>query len=995
MSSRICFAFFVVFFLGCSCSVATGQPTARSDKQLGPSSSRVPWTGSKIEGSPEPPLPYTVERAFPRQQFEEPTSIIGVPGTDRLIVTQLPGKVVSFRSVETSTDQELAIDLAKSQPDLFQVLGIAFHPDYPEIPVCFLTYAVNETGPYGTRLSKFRVTDTAVPTLDPQSEQILMSWQNGGHKGGCLKFGPEGYLYVAVGDGAPHTPPDSLKTGQDISDLQASILRIDIDRAQGDLRYGIPADNPFVDVASARAEIWAYGLRNPWKMCFDPKSGALWAADVGWDMMEMVFRVEKGGNYGWSVMEGSQVVQRDAKRGPTPILPPIVEHTHVESRSITGGYFYFGQRLPELQGAYIYGDYVTGKVWGLKYDGESVTWHEELADTPLEIVCFALGADGELYLVDFDGTLHRMKRNVPTEANRNFPRRLSETGLFVSTKDLIPAPGVIPYSINAEHWADHTRSTRVAALPGTTRLTIFPKEDVDAGQIKGAFSFPHNSVLAKTVSLELDSGDPASSRRLETQILHWTRDSWRAYNYIWNDEQTDAVLMGNEGRDQTFLVKDEAAPGGVRDQVWHHASRDECLLCHVWKAGTVHGFKLSQLDDKRLTAADTESQLSRLVRLGIIEGGSLPSQQSQISPYDASANLDERARSYLQLNCAHCHRLGGGGTASFDVREALLLQKTRMVGVVPSQGDFGISAAKIISPGDPYRSILYLRMAKSGRGHMPQFGANVIDTQGVRLVRTWIASLEDSGVVDPVVRERNAEFGSVVQQLAAAEETDVVDAKIQRLFSSSRGALMLMEALDDGRISRHRDTVAELALVHTDPVVRDLFERFLPREKRVRRLSDPINTAALLSMKGDPERGRRLFSGDGGVTCRNCHRIKDDGIAVGPDLSGVGAKYTKREILENILDPSKKIDPKYSTYYVLTATGLVHTGVLLEDTESELALRSVDGERIVISKDQIQLVRRQERSIMPERLFHEFTAQQAADLLEFLSSLKESAGETR
>src|SRR5262249_15350674 len=146
-----------------------------------------------------------------------------------------------------------------------------------------------------------------------------ITWLSGGHNAGCIQFGPDGYLYISTGDGGGPNPPDPLKTGQDISDLLSSVLRIDVDHADHGKGYRVPDDNPFVTYPGARPEVWAYGLRNPWRMSFDRRTRALWVADVGWELWEMVYRVEKGGNYGWSIMEGPQAIKLDEKPGPTPI----------------------------------------------------------------------------------------------------------------------------------------------------------------------------------------------------------------------------------------------------------------------------------------------------------------------------------------------------------------------------------------------------------------------------------------------------------------------------------------------------------------------------------------------------------------------------------------------------------------------------------------------------------------------------------------------------
>src|SRR5207244_10371131 len=236
---------------------------------------------------------------------------------------------------------------------------------------------------------------------------------------------------------------------------------------------GSPPDNPFAKTPGARPEIWAYGFRNPWRMSFDRQTGDLWVGDVGWEAWEMICRVQKGGNYGWSVMEGPQQVRPGSRRGPTPILPPALALPHTESASITGGYVYRGKKFKELEGVYLCGDWVTRKVWGTKFDGDKIVWHKELAAGKERVVAFGEDHDKEIYIVSHDekGAIHRL---VPNEAVKNyqpnFPKKLSETGLFTSVKDHIPAPGVLPFSVNAETWNDHGIAERLVAVPGLATI---------------------------------------------------------------------------------------------------------------------------------------------------------------------------------------------------------------------------------------------------------------------------------------------------------------------------------------------------------------------------------------------------------------------------------------------------------------------------------------------------------------------------------------------
>src|SRR5439155_17210871 len=277
------------------------------------------------------------------------------------------------------------------------------HPQFAKNGLVYVTYVIDNEKelPAGTRVSRFHVLPGDSPRCDPKSEQIIIEWPCGGHNGGCLKFGPDGYLYIATGDSSGIA--DQYQTGQDLSTLAGKILRIDVDHPSGDRGrssasrpYSVPKDNPFVGVPGARPEIWAYGLRQPWKITFDRATGDLWTGNVGQDLWEQMYRIERGGNYGWSVLEGSHPFRPERERGPTPILMPVVEHDHANFRSITGGIVYHGKRLKGLAGAYVYGDYDTGRVWTFRYDREkkAVTDHRELVKSNLRLVGFAEDAAG-------------------------------------------------------------------------------------------------------------------------------------------------------------------------------------------------------------------------------------------------------------------------------------------------------------------------------------------------------------------------------------------------------------------------------------------------------------------------------------------------------------------------------------------------------------------------------------------------------------------------
>ncbi len=297
------------------------------------------------------------------------------PGSDRWFVVEQGGKILSFRDQSDVDRADLVVDLRQAVEGVTSAYAIAFHPDFQQNRCCYICYIKAPGQEDGTVVARFKVADTDPPTIDATSEQKIITWLSGGHNGCCLKFGPDGYLYISTGDGGAPNPPDPLAAGQDLGNLLSAILRIDVDHPEPGQAYRIPDDNPFVDVEGARGEIWAYGLRNPWRMSFDRETGGLWVGDVGWELWELLHRVERGGNYGWSVMEGRQPTNSHLLRGPTPIVPPTIDHPHTESSSITDGLTYYGTRLRVLHGMHLYGDYDTGQAVGfpLRTRGRSST----------------------------------------------------------------------------------------------------------------------------------------------------------------------------------------------------------------------------------------------------------------------------------------------------------------------------------------------------------------------------------------------------------------------------------------------------------------------------------------------------------------------------------------------------------------------------------------------------------------------------------------------
>jgi putative heme-binding domain-containing protein len=979
---------------------------------------RIPWTTSRITGSPEPAPPYRTEHVYPLLKFKEPVTIARLPNSNRQLVMQLKDGIVSFVDEANPSETAPFFDFTTNIKDFWRAYGIAFHPQFAENRYCFVCYVLARGEPLGSRVSRFKVADADPPYLIPESEQVLIAWPSGGHNGGSIQFGADGYLYISTGDGSDPVPPDVFRTGQNLGDLRSKILRIDVNKTSGDLPYAVPADNPFVEVAEARPEVWAYGLRNPWKMVFDPTGKELWLGDVGWEMWEQIHRIVRGGNYGWSVMEASQPIHPESTRGPTAIVKPVVALSRSESLSITGGVFYQTGQLEELRGAYTYGDFITGTIWALKPEDENsekLAWLKVLAQTTHEIIDFGTDRDGELLILDHGGTIHKLVTNETADRSQDFPRKLSETGLFANVKANELAPGVKWYNIAASSWADEKFSEFFLALPGVSQIELH----VD----RAKWVFPKDTVLGKTIGFWMKERHTIDShRRIETQLMHFDGIRWNGYTYAWNDEQNDGELVPLEGMQRKIDKFYRREPEGPFTHVWHFQSRSQCGACHNRRVNFtvafdalqlegVHGSRELEVEELQRyrdsgIAPPFESQFETFVKYGYFTGEHPKSELVLCDPHDSTKPTVQRARSYLHANCAHCHRHGGGGNAQFKLQYDFDLTKAGYIGTRPVVGTFGLPRPAVIAPGDPFRSALYYRMAKNGAGRMPHIGAEMIDPQGLHLIHDWIKQLKPTATAEgeATTQLSNSAPTLLEKQTAAAydaikaahtfgkttSDESALAAHCDVLLSSTTGALRAVYLLDTFKFSPAIKTkLIDQGAASTDPNIRDLFERFLPEERRVKRLGSVVDAAELLSLPGDIERGRKFFFEANAAACKNCHRIGTVGGQVGPDLSQIAKKLARPALLESILEPSKTIDPKFVSWQLETDEGQVYSGLLKERTDERVVLVDGTGKEIVVATDNIEVLVPQQKSLMPDLLFRDLTAAQLADLLAFLASLKE------
>jgi uncharacterized repeat protein (TIGR03806 family) len=669
-----------------------------------------------------------LERAFANLSFSKPVWMEQPPGDgSRWYVISQNGTIETF----ANDPQVAAAQTALSFDDGRVVgggerglLGMAFHPDWPATAELFISYTTSVGGQLTSRISKVSARDDGV-TFEASTEQVIFEVDQpaGNHNGGQIGFGPDGYLYISFGDGGGGG--DTYGNGQNKDTVLGALLRIDVLGAEQP--YAIPPDNPFADGGGA-PEIYAWGLRNVWRFSWDRQTGQLWAGDVGQNAWEEIDRVELGGNYGWPAKEGTHCFDVDpCEAGPW--IDPVVEYAHQDNnRSVTGGYVYRGDDIPALKGHYIFADYASGRIWQVVSDPETGEPAIELMlETGMSISSFAEDNDGELYVVGYAGQLYRVVDSSTGESNDDFPRLLSETGCVDPDDPTAPAAGLIPFAPNAPFWSDGASKRRWMAVPDG--LTIQVEDD-------GDWTFPAGTVLVK--SFEIDGA------LIETRLFIHHDDGWAGYSYEWNDAQTDAELVeGGKRKD-------------LGDQEWIFPSGGDCLTCHTQAAGFALGPETAQLNGAVRYRASGEAsngrranQLETLRHIGLLDG--LPAGDPEVLPVIpdpfGDAPQTDRARAYLHTNCAQCHR---PNTASvrfpFDTRFGTPFvaddgPDTDLCDVEPGGFDLGVDDARRIAPGQPSKSLVYLRMQRRDAHGMPPLGSTVVDTQGAELLSRWIESL--------------------------------------------------------------------------------------------------------------------------------------------------------------------------------------------------------------------------------------------------------------
>ncbi len=664
--------------------------------------------------------------AFPGQNFSRPVLVRHAgDGSGRLFVVEQGGRILLLDEpgeVPAPTLAQTFIDLSSRvtrRGNEQGLLGLAFHPDHATNGRFFVHYSRASDG--ATVLAELNVGATP-DTASLTTERLLLTVPQfaTNHNGGSIEFGPDGMLYLGLGDGGGANDPQ--RTGQDLTRLLGKVLRLDVDDLGPEEDYRVPADNPFVARAGARPEIWAYGLRNPWRFSFDQDTGEMWLADVGQNQFEEVDVVSSGDNLGWSRREGFELFRNDPTTPADPLVDPVHVYDHALGVSITGGYVYRGTDLPTLDGAYLFADFVSGRIWTLRRDDDAVDV-ELLMDTSDQIASFGEGATGELYICVFTGggRVLRIDPMERPEEPETLPGLISELPLFRNVSKQRPVAGALRYGVASALWSDGAAKDRFLVLPEGAALDFHPAD---------AFDMPVGGYAVKTFALR--RGRAGRARPLETRVIHRTDDDVLMATYVWKDDLSDAVRL------DTRLVTDVPGPKG--DQQWTYPSPDDCTTCHLEIARTLLGVSARQLRERR----GGRSPLSRWVKRGVLAGVVPPvSSIDRNLPVNGRGRLERRARSYLDANCSFCHRPGAPQPAGLDLRPTTDLAGTGLLGVA-TRGALGVPGGLLVDSGAPDRSVLVerMRIRDGDELQMPRIGSALADEKALRTIERWIRKLD-------------------------------------------------------------------------------------------------------------------------------------------------------------------------------------------------------------------------------------------------------------
>jgi glucose/arabinose dehydrogenase len=700
---------------------------------------KFPITGNVSSGN------YRFEKAWPAldNHFTSPVMVLADGINALMYVVDKTGSIFVFPDIAAAapTDVVTLLNINNVVRNYHEqgLLSMAFDPNFAQNGFFYIYYIYgtddNEraaNGLYGDAiLERWTVNNPLNPTgviANSKIELLRIPQPGPDHKGGMMQFHPEdGYLYLSVGDGAyGHSAitsfpqdPRTNNNAQITSNLLGTTIRIQpLAEPVNGAFYAVPSDNPFVNTDGFRPEIWSYGHRNPWRWAFDSEAPyTLWQTEVGQSGFEEVNLIEKGKNYGWPVCEG--LVNRGALGGApdkncsTDFEPPREGYNHPAGFSIIGGVVYRGNRLPELNGHFIFGDYVTKRIWSI-VDGEA---KQLVSDAfPENIASFGLSSSGNDLLVSTYGaeyggssSIYRVVDDAVEAAI--IPQWLSQTGLFASTAELIPSHGVIEYSVNSDGWFDGAAVRHFMAVPDNTYIGFDPNE---------LWSLPVGSVLVKHFLIATADN---SEKPFTTSVLFRQESGWQSVNYVWNAAGTDAERVT-----ETYDVND----GGLEPRTRTVQSAADCGSCHIGSGSreplAMHTRQLNRLFDYN---GVSDNQLALFDHIGLFDvtTGAADDYDSFAALDDPAASLQQKAKAYLQTNCAHCH-----ASSFMDLRYDTPLEQMRLVNIETTGGQARLR------PFEHSESLIYIYQTVDGN-RMPK-GTRYTNPLAASVFQQWIDAVD-------------------------------------------------------------------------------------------------------------------------------------------------------------------------------------------------------------------------------------------------------------
>lgn len=676
-----------------------------------------------------------VNRVFPSLSFSLPITAVQAPGDNsRWFVAEKGGRIRVFSTGggAASTVIDLSAEINTAGDEEAGLLGLAFHPDWLTNGKFYVFYSGDPNSGYRiqSRIVEFTSADRNTTTLATQRVLIVADKAESNHNGGQLAFGPDGFLYASLGDGGAGDDPRD--NGEDLRTLFGKIIRINVDTNP----YSIPPGNPNSGNARCPAvtsgfgagdtfrspqacpEIYASGLRNPWRFSLDRNSVTpdLWIGDVGQGAYEEINRASTAGlNFGWDTKEGPGCHNPTSGCSSSGRTDPIAAAPRSSGlASIIGGFVYRGTAIPALVGRYLFTDFYVKSLF-MYNAGASNGYSTLLASTGITAAAFAQDNSGELYLLDYlGGGFYKINPGAGSGASP-VPTSLIDTGCVNPSNPTLPYSGLIPYAPNAPFWSDNAVKERWMGVPNGQNITIASNGD---------FTFPNGTVLVKNFRL--------NNLLIETRLFMKHPDGvWAGYTYEWNGAQTAATLVSG-GKDVVH-----------GSQTWRYPSEAQCLQCHTPAAGDSLGLEVGQLNGNIVYPATgrTANQIVTLNALNMLSPPQTGTLTLYPDPYGSSGTLNERARSYLHTNCANCHQPGGGTGVNFDFRYSTPLDDTRACNEAPTRGDLGIANPMLIATGNADASVVLARINRRDGLQMPPLASSIVDAPGVQLVRDWINSL--------------------------------------------------------------------------------------------------------------------------------------------------------------------------------------------------------------------------------------------------------------